>query len=178
MSKFSGKCDLYDHVFMIGSRDTTADMSELEKFEVFKQRTEGKIYQSRKLTLEKWNIDYEIQYIDNPNILRKEKENGRWKYYYYGKKFASLTALNKYGYYTLFTIKIDTLLDLIPYYPYVISILVCSDSSDYIQICSTSQVDSELMEPWRKVKYDGDSYFYHYRDALRDELIRVAKEYY
>ena len=39
MSILTGKCDLYDHVYMIGSKGTTDNMTKKEMFEVFKQRT-------------------------------------------------------------------------------------------------------------------------------------------
>lgn len=178
MSKFSGKCDLYDHVFMIGCKGTADEMSELEKFEIFKQRTSGLLHQSRKLYLEKWNVDYEIEYRNNPAILRKEKVNGRTKYFYYGKAYSSLKALNKVGYYTDFLIYFDTILDLVPYYPYIIAICASDQEGEYIEITKHSHVEDELMEPWRKIKYGKDSIHSYYKEQLNKELIRIVKEYY
>ena len=178
MSRYSGRCDLYDHVFMIGCRGTDDSMSEIEKFNIFKQRTGGILHQSRTLVLEKWNVDYEIEYINNPAILRKENIKNRWYYFYYGKKFASLKALNKYGYCTDFKIHFDSIIDLVPYYPFIISVMACDDKGEYVCITNYSEVDYELMQPWRKIKYANDSVQNYYKDELRKELIRVAKQYY
>lgn len=179
MSRFSGKCDLYDSIMMIGCKGTNDEMTEIEKFQIFKERTNGVIYQSKKLYLTKYNIDYEIEYINNPQILRKEKINGRTKYFYYGKSFSSLKALNNKGYYTKHKIIINELIDLVPYYPHLISIHFSDENSEYIEIANNSYVTEEEMAPWRKATYGYEnSCLNYYKENLRKELIRVAKEYY
>jgi hypothetical protein len=57
MSKFSGKCDLYDHVMMEKTYPDPNNKNilvsdELECFEIFKKRTGGILCQSRKVKLD------------------------------------------------------------------------------------------------------------------------------
>ena len=180
MSKFSGKCDLYDHVMMIGCKGTGENMTEMEKFELFKQRTGGKIYQNKKLILTTSNIDDEIKVINNSEILRKEKINGRWIYFYYGKMFSSLKTLNNYGYYSKVELYIDSLIDLVPYYPYIIAASCSTSDNEYIVISNDSYPKQRLQEPWYKLYSleNNSDILSHYQDELRKELIRVVKEYY
>ena len=56
MSKFSGKCDLYDHIMMEKTYPDSKNpniliSNELECFEIFKKRTGGKLYQHLKIEL-------------------------------------------------------------------------------------------------------------------------------
>jgi len=180
MSKFSGKCDLYDHVMMIGCMGCNKNMTEMEKFEIFKQRTNGKIYQNKELVLTTSNIDDEIKVRNNPEILRKEKINGRWKYFYNGKMFSSLKALNNYGYYSKVEIIIDSLIDLVPYYPYIIAASCSTSDNEYIVISNDSYPKQKLQKPWYKLYCleNKNNLSTYYQDELRKELIRVVKEYY
>ena len=153
MSKFSGKCDLYDHIYTIGTKGTNDNMTMLEKFNIFKERTKGVIYQSKKMILTSVNIDNEIKNVNNPNILSKfewfeNKKDSRCKggfktvnkckYFYYNKEYESLDAINKIGYYARREIKFNKPDELIKYYPYTIGILSSDPDSEYVEISSKS----------------------------------------
>ena len=95
MSRFTGKCDLYDHIMMEkvypmnpSSKYSPLTSDELECFRIFKERTQGKLYQHFKLKLTPWNIDKEIELCNNPRILSKieHKEYREDKRYKDGKR--------------------------------------------------------------------------------------------
>lgn len=173
MSKFSGKCDLYDHVFSIGSKGTTDDMSDLEKFEIFKKRTGGKLYQRFPLKLTKYNIDSEIRLVNNPDILSKNDDG---TYTYWLDTYKTLNKLNKHGYYATREIRFDDILDLVPYFPYIISSMAADQDGETIYISSKDYLSLKEDEAREcgLTTYDCDLY----RKFLKEELINIVKRYY
>ena len=169
MSKFSGKCDLCDHVYM-------GEGSEDELFEKFKKRTGGKLYQKFVLRLTPYNIDYEVAHN---NFLEKVEENGKTKYRYFSKVFPTLKSLNKHGYWATRTIYFDRKIDLIPYYPYIIAMSYYSDEKAIIFIANESFIDQEekLLREYKSIGDREESPMVnYYRRALADEYIKVVKE--
>lgn len=175
MSKFSGRCDLYDHIYMIGCKGTDNNTSEQEKFEVFKRRTDGMLHQRIRFELDRFNIDTEIEIVNNESILSKKKVNKKWRYYYLGEEYKSLKALNKRGYYCTVDIGFKTMLDLVKYYGCIISSMVSTEDSEYIYIQTEPEVDEKRRHQWfRKNKMIR----FYSEDALTEEYIRLVKKYY
>lgn len=197
MSKFCGKCDLYDHMMMEktfpDSKNPNILISdELECFEIFKKRTGGILYQSRKVELTDWNIDYWIKYFNNSQKLSKEaytlikddkrfksgkKEIIKYNYIYFGRKYNSLKELNQFGFYGEFQIKFNDLLDLVPYYPYIITTMFSDQNSEKIFISKKSYVDiyadevSNYSEPNFKI-------IDYYKRKLQEHYLELMEKKY
>lgn len=173
MSRLTGKCDLYDHIFMIGCRGTTDDMTDKEKFEIFKKRTGGVIYTKFPLELNKNNIQYEIQLTNNPDIL-SINEDGSIKYFY--ENFKNLKQLNKRKYYATKKIHFDTILDIFPYLTHIISMMTSDENSETVYI--TYQDYNTIRE--EEARLVGSSYNpreFH-KKFINEELIKIVKENY
>lgn len=197
MSKFSGKCDLYDHMMM--EKHRTADGSddpeeikkahvlysdELECFEIFKQKTGGVIHQHQLITVTEQNQMMVAEKCDHFEVIEyfdtvpdKRKKGGyrnivTYTYRYWGRDYDTLKELNKHGVYITIDIHFDTILDLIPYYPYVIAMSYSSEDSEYVVISKKSFVlqerdemydhgyDSKMWEGYNKKLQD------HYREIV------------
>ena len=196
MSKFSGKCDLYDHVMMEKTYPDPKNPNilisdELECFEIFKKKTGGILHQCHKVKLDDWNIDYWINYYNNPERLSKEahttiKEDKRCKdgkkeittytYTYWGTKYKSLKELNDHGFYGTVEIKFNTLLDLLPYYPYIVTMMACDQEQETIYISNSSYVDSYVKDV---VNYSEPKFrmIEIYREELKKHYVKVINEY-
>lgn len=120
MSKYSGKCDFADNLLSSGK-------DEMEAFIEFKMKTGGVIYQYRKVTVTELNREWvskrtDLTWSNHAETVKTKsgatKEVLRTSYMYYGKEYADLRKLNKKGVYVKIEIPFDTLLDVIPYYPY------------------------------------------------------------
>ena len=201
MSKFSGRCDLCDHIMMEKHRtqdgsDKKEDLEkayvlysdEMECFKIFKERTKGVIYQSIRVPLTSFNIDKEIKYVNNPNKLSKiehvdivpdkRKKGGTRKkitytYIHNGKEYNRLSDIQYYG---RKEIHFETLLDIIPYYPYIISMSVSSNGEEFIVISSESFIE----EQYQSFRESGISTEHRdwYRQELQKHYIDVIKNYY
>lgn len=193
MSRYSGKCDLYDHIMMekMYPKDDNPNIQvsdEMECFNIFKQKTGGKIYQKFLLKLTEHNIDKEIEKVNNPNILSKrinktERNSKKGKvevkhtvYVLYGTEYKSLKELNNHGYYSTREIIFDTLLDIIPYYPYIIGFSYSSGETEHIVISSRSFIDDQRKE-LLELGLDC-SYYNHYEKDLQKHYIDVVNRYY
>ena len=145
MSIFSGKNDLFDYISGLGGwfgrdgnpvklgeancyySDETLDFAE------FKRQTGGVIHQRKKVTVTEWNqedvknhcpgFDFtkHVRKIPDKRCKSKFREETYYTYSYYGKEYGSLKELNKQNVYVTIDINFDTLLDIIPYYPYIVS---------------------------------------------------------
>jgi len=192
MSQFSGKSDLADTIFMQkmypmypDNPNSPLTSDEMECFNIFKEKTGGRIHQHFKLELNEHNIDFEIESVNNPNLLSavtvyetNSKDSKKSTVYkYWGKEFRSLKELNKKGYYATKTIYFDTLLDLIPYYPYTVSFLSGGeDGKLFVVISGQSYVDVQEEEA-RKYGYDNQMVA-HYRKSLQEHYIEVVNKHY
>ena len=148
MSIYSGKCDLCDLIMMQKHRtesgsDKKEDLEqarilysdELECFEIFKKKTDGVIHQMLKVEVTENNRNLVAKRCSAFKVytFETEKDDKRFKsgkkkevtynYEYNGEKYSSLKALNKKfgGIYITIDIHFNTLLDIIPYYPYIVS---------------------------------------------------------
>ena len=161
MSKFSGKCDIYDSMMISASADLKREDNESELdyelrcFELFKKTIGGKIYKKVKLELNQWNIDVEINKVNDERILSKVehkeikkdrrsksgvRENTYYTYYYFGEEYTNLKDIN---YYSPIEIKIDTILDLIPYYTHIAGVIASSKDGMYIEVSNESYLDEK-----------------------------------
>lgn len=180
MSRFSGKCDLYDYIMM-----ASEDMNEMECFNKFKKETGGVIYQHFKLELNEYNIDNEIKLVNNPFVLSKREvpwdddkihKTKKFVYTYWGKDYFSLKELNKKHYYALKEIRFETLLDIIPYYPYIVSVSNSKDGNTYMVISSSSFVDSSY-ETNREYGWVSELHEIYKRD-LQNHYIDIVLAYF
>lgn len=201
MSTFSGKCDLYDHIMM--EKHRTADGSddpqklkeaqvlysdELECFEIFKQKTGGVIHQHKLITVteqnqmmvaEKCDQFEVIEYFDE--VPDKRKKGGyrtivTYTYRYWGRDYDTLKELNKHGVYITIDIHFNTILDLIPYYPYIIAMSYGSKDSEYVVISKKSFVLQERDEMY---DYGYDSKMWEgYNKKLQDHYREIVLRYF
>lgn len=139
MSCFSGRCDLFDHMMMekMYDKGNVKVSDEYECFEIFKKRTGGVIHQHYKVEVNKYNCENILQKCPQLKVIDKDL------YEYWGKQY-TLKQLNKHGVYVQYDIHFNTLLDLIPYYPYVVT--MCSGDIDHetVFIANESEVDRNI----------------------------------
>lgn len=175
MSKYSGQYDLADAISMEKTYPSPQNPNilisdEMECFEIFKKRTGGVIYQSIPVELTKKNINF---FLKTDKNLDKNTEN---EYTYYSRTFKTLKELNKFGYYIKKPIKFDTLLDIIPYYPYTIALSYCKPEGEYVVISRESRITaSENESYYYGYEYSSASY---YREQLQKHYIEIVKKYY
>lgn len=170
MSIYSGKCDLADHIagqggwydhngkpVKMGEGIGAYYSDEMRDFEVFKKRTGGVIHQHKHLKVDEFNQEFiakkcpQFKVIKHVNKIEDKrsksgyKEKTTYTYEYYGKEY-TLKEINKKGIYITVDIHFNTLLDLIPYYPYIVSIAVSSGDKEKVYISNESFVESEYNE--------------------------------
>lgn len=190
MSKFSGRCDLYDHILMekmypSESNPNILESDEFECFEIFKRRTGGVIYQHQKVEVTEANQDFiaanckQFEIITQTITAPDRRCKGRFKvkklytYNYYGKEYLTLKELNKKEVYIPVPIKFETILDLIPYYPYVISFCASSPEGETIYIANKSEIDYHVDSC---LKYGHSLEFvYYFKKILQNHYVEVVK---
>ena len=201
MSMFSGKCDLADHIggmggwfdengnpVNFGDENVHALYSdEWLDFLAFKKATGGVMHQHKKITLTPWNheevkklckdFDYQehTRIVPDKRLKNCQREETYLTYTYWDKEY-TLKELNKKGIWITIDIHFDTLLDLIPYYPYLVSMCYHSDGKEIVYISSQSFVDEELDDHLEHGWYSG--YWEHYKKDLQDHYREVVLEYY
>ena len=189
MSRYTGKCDLYDCLMMMKIDNNGTLKDEFECFEIFKKATKGVIYQRiNEFRITDYNIDMILQMrgdlvkrIEHKEIVsdKRCKSGTREKIYYtytfLGREYNSIEELSK-NYFLGFKkeIKIDSILDLIPYYPYIISIEsgLKKDNGEremYVEIANESYLDERLRE---SSKYGSYLKIVDYIEKSRQELQR------
>lgn len=197
MSRFSGKCDLYDHIAGMGGwfakdgnpvKFSDPDVhvyysDEWLDFLAFKEQTGGVLHQHKKITLTPWNheevkklcpeFDYQehTRIVPDKRVKNGQREEKYLTYTYYNKEY-TLKELNKRGIWITIDIHFDTLLDLIPYYPYIVSM----SCGNVVYISQQSFVDEELED-----HLDGGWYsdfWQHYKKELQDHYREVVLEHY
>lgn len=197
MSRYSGKCDLRDHISgCAGWYDKDGNpvkfgdpgvgcyySDEWQDFLAFKKQTGGVLHQHKKITLTPWNhedvkklcpnFDYQehVKIVPDKRNKSGQREEKYLTYTYYNKEY-TLRELNKKGIWITVDIHFDTLLDLIPYYPYIVS-AACAGT---VYISQQSFVDDELED-----HLDGGWYsdsWQHYKKELQDHYREVVLKYY
>ena len=174
MSKFSGRCDLADHIMMekMYDKGTCKVSDELECFELFKERTGGVIYQHKLIEVNRFNEDLIKDYCEDNKF--KVLEPG--KLYEYWDEQYTLKQLNKKGVYITVPIYFNTLLDIIPYYPYVINMCFSSDGKERVYIANKSDIESEQMSALFAGYTPGMTDYY--RKHLQEHYLEVCKQYF
>ena len=199
MSRYSGKCDLADHIagtggwydkngnpVKFGDPGVGAYYSdEMKDFIAFKEKTGGKLYQHRVITVTPWNYKEveeltegqfkaipHTEIVEDKRLKEGKREKTTYTYKYWGNEYTSLKELNKNKVYFTETIEFKTLLDLIPYYPYLVSACVSTESKTTVYITKHSFVDDEyedhLRNGWRSNmwRYFKKELQDHYRDVV------------
>ena len=202
MSKLSGRCDLYDTISGMGGwHDKEGNAFEfgqdgvnyyypdlLKDFEAFKKLTNGVIYQHKEVKIKDWFGDEEFEFIKSANcdlfdykknsikIADKRCKDGfkevvNYTFTYFDNKY-SLKEIKKRKIFVKVPIYFNTLLDLLPYLPYVVSF---SAGSTYI-ITEQSGSDADRDDC---ISYAHDSLrFKHYKKELADLYLEVCREYF
>ena len=204
MSRYSGCCDLYDHISGLGGwfdkdgkpvkfgKASRYYSDEMLDFIEFKRQTGGVIHQHKKVKVSKWNQEDVKNHCPGFNFTKHTRkipdkrcrsgfrEETYYTYTYYGKEYTSLKELNKKNIYITIDIHFDTLLDLIPYYPYIVS--ACSHNSDsspesYVFI---SEKPYPIEQRDERLKTGGliDYSFQRYQRDLNEHFRDVVLEYY
>ena len=150
MSKFSSKCDLYDHIMMLGGNSNDSIEAELRCFEIFKQRTDGHIYQNYQVVVSENNQSFVKDH--NPwfnfterEIVKKdsrtktgERKEKKFTYTYLEQTFDSLKKLNEFGVFVQVPIQFDSVLEIIQFYPYLVGMMTSDSEKEKITITQTS----------------------------------------
>lgn len=197
MSQFSGKCDLCDHIsgyggwfdregnpVKFGQEGVRCYYSdEMLDFLAFKKATNGILHQHKKITLTNYNhedvkklcsqFDYteHIKVVPDKRQKSGQREEKYLTYTYYGKEY-TLKELNKKGIWITIDIHFNTLLDLIPYYPYIVS-MSCGGT---VYISEQSYVDEERDNHLEHGWYS--DFWQHYKKELQEHYKEVVLEYY
>ena len=168
MSSLTGKCDVMDHVYMIGSKGTNDNMSMKEKFDIFHKRTGGKLYQNIEVKLNKHNVDF---FLEREKSKFRKVENG---YEYFGKVYKTLNALNKHGFWTTRTIYFDDMLELFPYLGYIIAAAASDKNKETVFI---SEHEYNVQRELEAFEYGYEASFpkYH-KEAYKELLKKILKE--
>lgn len=201
MSRFSGKCDLRDHISGLGGwydRDGNPVKfgqegvycyysDEMQDFEEFKKRTGGVIHQHKKVKVSECNQDEVVKHCPYLKIIphtqvvvdKRYKEGKReittYTYEYWGKEY-TLKELNKHGVSVVLDIHFDTLLDLIPYYPYIVSFAACGDGKETVFISNESFVIEERDDRIERGVFS--DYWESYVKELQEHYLEVFEKYY
>lgn len=204
MSRFSGTCDLCDHIAGLGGwfdkdgnpvelgRASRYYSDEMLDFIEFKRQTGGVIHQHKKVTVSEWNQEDVKNHCPGFNFTKHTRkipdkrcrsgfrEETYYTYTYYGKEYGSLKELNKKNVYITIDIHFDTLLDLIPYYPYIVS--ACSHNSDSNpESCVfISEKPYPIEQRDERLKTGGliDNSFQRYQRDLNEHFRDVVLKYY
>ena len=201
MSRFSGRYDLFDAMSGTGGwfdkngnpvkfnqEGVSCYYSDVMKdFEAFKNETDGVIHQHIKVKVDEWNQDYVKTHCKGFNfekhiktIIDKRCNSGireiqYYTYNYYNKEYKDLKELNKHGVFITKDIHFNTLLDLVPYFPYIVTVAAHSDGKSYIVVSKESFVEEEFKEHLRD---SADTMANHYRHELAKFTQKVVLRYF
>ena len=201
MSRWSGKCDFADHISGLGGwYDKDGNpvkfgqegigayySDELQDFREFKRKTGGVMYQHKRINkIDEWNQDFVASKCSNFKIIKhvnrvddKRKKEGyrevvSYTYEYWGKEYTQ-KEINKKGVYITTEIHFDTLLDIIKYYPYLVSSCCSNGDKMIVYLSDRSFVDEEYDD---MLQYGHESMKQYYDKKLAEHYLEVAREYY
>lgn len=201
MSVYSGKCDLADLVFgqggyfdkdgksvKFGDNVGAYYSDEWLDFLAFRKKTGGVLYQHKNIKVNSYNAEEvkkhckEFDYKENKTRVPDKRSKTGYRevisyiYTYYGKEYTEKELNNKGGVYITVEIHFDTLLELLPYYPYLTSAVVSGGDKTTVYISDRSFVEQEFDD---LVKHGlvGNSRNY-YNQELAKHYAEVALEYY
>lgn len=191
-----GKYDLYDHICMKKTYPSNPENPNsplvsdiMECFDVFKEETGGVIYQCVKTEVNVFNQHLIEKKCNGFKVIthKEIKDDKRYKnntreiisytYEYYGKEYKTLKELNKKGVYIDKEIKFDNIVELIPYFPYIIAACSYSNGKEYVHISSESYMDKRYKEDIR-FGNDGDYWNHYYRKTLADITQDIILKYF
>lgn len=200
MSIYSGKFDLCDFIMgiagwydkdgnpaKIGEGSGAYYSDEYRDFLEFKKRTGGVLHQHKVLTIKPWNHDKAIKLCPELEVIEHKKtvpdkrqksghrEEVYYTYKYWGKEY-TLKELNKRKVYITIDIHFDTLLDLIPYYPYIVSMSCSNDGKQTVYISGQSFVDEEVDDNLEHGWYS--DFWQHYKKKLQEHYQEIVLRYY
>jgi hypothetical protein len=201
VSQFSGRCDLANYIEgLSGWRDKNGNKvddtyfnprygNEWEDFLVFKKQTKGLLHQHKKVTVSEWNQEevkercHQFDFTEHVRVIKDKRfkkgvrEEKYFTYTYWNKEYESLKELNKKGVYITIDIPFETLLDLIPYYPYTVSAAACNNEGSYIVISEKpypiEQRDESLSKGGKLFDY-----WQSYAKKLQEHYREVVLKYY
>lgn len=177
MSKFSGKCDLYDHISTLKTypdpENSNRSISNFDEcFKIFKERTNGIIYKYAKVELTKYNVD---KFIAIDKLLSKKvDEKGKTIYIYWNKEYKTLKALNKKGYIATMPIYFNSLYDIAEYLPCTIACGGISKESEHI-IIGSSEVEERMLYALSNADFERIKELSRYREELSNWIVEKAK---
>lgn len=195
MGKYSGRYDLYDKIMMQHFRtaegsDKEEDLDkarvyysdEYECFNEFKEATSGTIYQHKKIEVNLDNQNMVASMCKNFEVielpLEENQRKPRYNYKYYTREYKSLKEINKQGVYITLEIHFNTILDLIPYYPYIASVMVSNEGKKIIYI-SDEPYTIEERDRMLKFGHSGSLNMYeYYTKQLQEHYVEVVQRYY
>ena len=201
MSRFSSKFDLFDFMSGMGGwfdrdgnlvKDICSGPGVLysdamRDFEAFKKSTGGVIHQHIKVKVDEWNQDYVKSHCPGFDFIKhtevredKRCKEGKKEYYYYtytyyGKEYSNLKELNKHGVYITKSIYFDNILELIPYFPYIVTAMSYNEGKAHVVVSDRSYTDKCFREHnWEGVEQS----FYNYRKELAKFTRDIVLEYF
>ena len=196
MSRFSGKCDLADYIagkggwydkegtpITFGQKGISVYYSdEMKDFEAFKKETNGVLYQHHKIEVDEYNFKFvkdhcpEFDYYEEKNLAKDkrtksgEKEIQYYKFKYWDHEYFSFKKLNKQGVYITTEIHFDTILDLIKYYPYIVTAVY----DNKVFISNRSYVDKNYEE---NLEFGSEGLKEFYDQKLAKHYFEVCRDY-
>lgn len=203
MSCFSGKYDLFDAICMrkhrtITGSDKKSDLEkssvlyndELECFNIFKQETGGELYQLISVKdINEYNQDFIAKNCFFPFKIIKHKEERQDKrlksgfrnvifytYEYCGKSYTKEQLKKASGVSIVKKIKFNTLLDLIPYYPYLVNMQCWNNNKLKIYISKESYVESSINDNLQRGFIS--PMLEIYKKDLQKHYLEVCKNYF
>ena len=202
MSRLSGKCDLYDHIsglggwfnkegkpVKFGDERVKCYYSDLYlDFIEFKKKTGGVLHQHKCIKeIDEYNQDFIKEHCPQFEIIRHEekvpdtrkksgyREKITYTYKYWGKEYTAKELKKKGGVYIVVDIHFKTLLDLIPYLPYIVVMSAYSDGKQTVFISNESYVEEEAND---SLQFGHERNTYHYRHALSELYKKVVLAYF
>ena len=184
MSRYSGRCDLFDSIY----GGVSGWKEYFEAFEAFRKRTGGKLHQERKVFVTDYNLDDIC--ATNPQLtysdvkVTKTGKNGESReiterhFTYWGKEYNDIKKLNKKGVYVRIDIPFETVLDLIPYYPYVVACHYWSADEEMVILAKHSEVDGEIEDRLESGWFERGSidFQFHCKHELAEHYREVIEE--
>jgi len=200
VSIFSGRADLFDHMMMekLRTKEGSDKKEDTEKakvlygdimecFRIFKKKTGGILHRHVHIDVDEWNQRFvaskcpefsfkEIKTkISDKRFKKGEKEEVNYIYTYFGKEYTKKELHKHGGVYIDDPIYFDNILELVPYFPYIITMGSCNDEKETIYISKESFAEQEH-EKMLQSGYDSKTIHY-YRKNLADIYFKICKEY-
>lgn len=192
MSYLSGKCDVLDHIsgmggwfdkdgnpVKFGEKGVGVFYSDiLRDFEAFKKATDGVLYHHIKIdTIDKYNQFNFEELCPEFKVIEHKTENSKkitYTYEYWGKECKTLKEINKKGIYITDEIRFNTIFELIPFLPKIVSASSRdADGKETIYITDESYAEYEHKN-MLKQGYNSRS-IDHYRKELADLYFDTAR---